>query len=46
VIGVTMAFLADWTTGSLSQVIAFTLVVIFLQVRPNGLFTDRTRGLA
>jgi urea transport system permease protein len=46
VIGVTMAFLADWTTGSLSQVIAFTLVVIFLQVRPNGLFTVRTRGLA
>ena len=40
------AYLADWTTGSLAQVITFVLVVVFLQVRPNGLFTVRTRGLA
>ncbi len=45
-IGVSMAFLADWTTGSLAQVIAFLLVVVLLQVRPQGLFTVRTRGLA
>lgn len=46
VIGVAMAFFADLTTGSLAQVLAFALVVIFLQVRPQGLFTVRTRGLA
>lgn len=45
-VGISMAFLADWTTGSLAQVIAFALVVIFLQVKPQGLFTVRTRGLA
>lgn len=46
VIGVAMAFFADLTTGSLAQVLAFALVVIFLQVRPQGLFTVRSRGLA
>ncbi|WES63985.1 urea ABC transporter permease subunit UrtB [Microbacter sp. GSS18] len=46
VIGVAMALFADWTTGSLAQVLAFVLVVIFLQIRPQGLFTVRTRGLA
>ncbi|WP_109209739.1 MULTISPECIES: urea ABC transporter permease subunit UrtB [Microbacterium] len=46
VIGIAMAFFADWTSGSLAQVLAFVLVVIFLQVRPQGLFTVRTRGLA
>ncbi|UDY25217.1 urea ABC transporter permease subunit UrtB [Nocardioides sp. Kera G14] len=45
-VGVSMAFLADWTTGSLAQVVAFVLVVIFLQAKPQGLFTVRTRGLA
>lgn len=45
-IGVAMALFADWTTGSLAQVLAFILVVIFLQIRPQGLFTVRTRGLA
>lgn len=46
VVGVSMAFMADWTTGSLAQVVAFVLVVIFLQVRPQGLVAIRTRGLA
>lgn len=45
-VGVVTAYLADWTTGSLAQVITFVLVVVFLQVRPNGLFTVRARGLA
>ncbi len=45
-LGISMAYLADWTTGSLAQVITFVLVVIFLQVKPQGLFTVRTRGLA
>ncbi len=46
VVGLAMAYFADWTTGSLAQVLAFILVVAFLQVRPQGLFTVRTRGLA
>lgn len=44
-VGITTAFLADWTTGSLAQVITFALVVVFLQIKPQGLFTVRTRGL-
>ncbi|WDF33232.1 urea ABC transporter permease subunit UrtB [Arthrobacter agilis] len=45
VVGVALALFADWTTGSLAQVLAFVLVVAFLQFRPQGLFTVRTRGL-
>jgi urea transport system permease protein len=45
IVGVSLAFFADWTTGSLAQVLAFVLVVVFLQFRPQGLFTVRTRGL-
>ncbi|QEO08906.1 urea ABC transporter permease subunit UrtB [Protaetiibacter larvae] len=44
-VGVAMAFFADWTTGSLAQVLVFALLVVFLQLRPQGLFTIRTRGL-
>lgn len=46
VIGVLMAFLTDWLSASMAQVVIFALVVIFLQLRPQGLFTVRTRGLA
>lgn len=46
VVGVLTAFLTDWSSGSMAQVIAFALVVVFLQVRPQGLFTVRTRALA
>ena len=45
-VGILTAFLTDWTSGSMSQVIVFALVVVFLQVRPQGLFTVRTRSLA
>jgi urea transport system permease protein len=45
-VGVVTAFLTDWTSGSMAQVLTFALVVIFLQVRPQGLFTVRTRSLA
>ncbi|WP_028048959.1 urea ABC transporter permease subunit UrtB [Cellulomonas sp. URHD0024] len=44
-VGVSLAFFADWTTGSMAQVLTFVLVVVFLQFRPQGLFTVRTRGL-
>ena len=33
------------TTASLAKVIVFVIIVIFLQVRPQGLFTVRTRSL-
>ena len=43
--GVALSYFADWTTGSMAQVLAFVLLVVFLQFRPQGLFTVRTRGL-
>jgi len=45
-VGVLTAYVTDWTSGSMAQVITFAIVVVFLQVRPQGLFTVRTRGLA
>lgn len=45
-VGVATAFLTNWTSGSMAQVFTFALVVIFLQVRPQGFFTVRTRSLA
>ena len=45
-VGVLTAFLTDQLSGSMAQVISFALVVVFLQVRPQGLFTVRTRSLA
>lgn len=45
-VGVVSAFLTDWTSGSMAQVITFALVVVLLTVRPQGLFTVRTRSLA
>jgi urea transport system permease protein len=45
-VGVVTAYLADWTTDTLAQVMVFVLVVVFLQLKPQGLFTVRTRGLA
>jgi urea transport system permease protein len=44
-VGIALAYFADWTTGSLAQVLTFILVIVFLQVRPQGLFTVRTRSL-
>jgi urea transport system permease protein len=45
-VGVVTAFVTDWSSGSMAQVITFAAVVVFLQVRPQGLFTVRTRSLA
>jgi len=45
-VGVLTAFLTDWSSGSTAQVVTFATVVVFLQIRPQGLFTVRTRGLA
>ncbi|MGD9794873.1 MAG: urea ABC transporter permease subunit UrtB [Acidimicrobiia bacterium] len=46
IVGVATAFITDWTSGSMAQVITFAMVVVFLTVRPQGLFTVRTRSLA
>jgi len=45
-VGIVMAYLTRWFSASMAQVVIFALVVVFLQVRPQGLFTVRTRGLA
>jgi urea transport system permease protein len=44
-VGVVLSCFASWTTGSLAQVLALILVIVFLQVRPQGMFTVRTRSL-
>lgn len=46
VVGIVLAFLTRWFSASMAQVVIFALVVVFLQIRPQGLFTVRTRGLA
>jgi len=45
-VGVVTAYLTDWISGSMAQVITFALVVVFLTVRPQGIFAVRTRSLA
>ncbi|WP_197381238.1 urea ABC transporter permease subunit UrtB [Mycolicibacterium mengxianglii] len=44
-IGFLNSFIEYNTTASLAKVILFVIIVIFLQVRPQGLFTVRTRSL-
>lgn len=45
-LGFLNSFIEYSTTASLAKVIVFALIVIFLQVRPQGMFTVRTRSLA
>lgn len=45
-LGMTNAFSEYFTSASLGKAILFVLVVAFLQFRPNGLVSFRTRGLA
>ena len=45
-LGMTNAFSEYFSTASLGKAIVFILVVVFLQFRPNGLVSFRTRGLA
>lgn len=45
-LGFLNSFIEYSTTASMAKVIVFALIVIFLQVRPQGLFTVRTRSLA
>ncbi|MGV0802491.1 urea ABC transporter permease subunit UrtB, partial [Mycolicibacterium elephantis] len=45
-LGFANSFIEYNTTASLAKVILFVIIVIFLQLRPQGLFTVRTRSLA
>ncbi len=44
-LGFLNSFIEYSTTASLAKVIVFVLIVVFLQARPQGLFTVRTRSL-
>ena len=44
-LGFLNSFIEYSTTASLAKVILFVIIVFFLQVRPQGLFTVRTRSL-
>lgn len=44
-LGLLNSFIEYSTTASVAKVIVFVLIVIFLQVRPQGLFAVKTRSL-
>ncbi|USI89414.1 urea ABC transporter permease subunit UrtB [Rhodococcus sp. D-6] len=44
-LGLLNSFIEYSTTASIAKVIVFVLIVIFLQVRPQGLFAVQTRSL-
>jgi len=44
-LGILRAFLTYYTDGSMAVVLTFLLIVVFLQLRPQGLFVVRTRSL-
>ncbi|MGB3772797.1 MAG: urea ABC transporter permease subunit UrtB [Rhodococcus sp. (in: high G+C Gram-positive bacteria)] len=44
-LGLLNSFIEFSTTASIAKVIVFVIIVIFLQVRPQGLFTVKTRSL-
>ncbi|MGB6181969.1 MAG: urea ABC transporter permease subunit UrtB [Rhodococcus sp. (in: high G+C Gram-positive bacteria)] len=44
-LGLMNSFIEFSTTASIAKVIVFVIIVIFLQVRPQGLFTVKTRSL-
>ena len=44
-LGLLNSFSEFWTSASLGKAIVFSAVIVFLQFRPNGLVSFRTRGL-
>lgn len=44
-LGLLNSFIEYSTTASIAKVIVFVIIVIFLQVRPQGLFAGKTRSL-
>jgi len=45
-LGILQATLEYSTTASVAKVMVFVVVVVFLQIRPQGIFSVRTRSLA
>lgn len=45
-LGLLNSFVEYSTTASIAKVIVFVVIVVFLQVRPQGLFAVKTRSLA
>jgi urea transport system permease protein len=44
-LGLVNSFSEYWTDASFAKVVVFVAIIAFLQVRPQGLFVLRTRGL-
>jgi urea transport system permease protein len=44
-IGILESFLVTATNGSVAKALMFVLIIVFLQLRPQGLFAVRTRSL-
>lgn len=44
-IGVFNTFFEYWTNASMGKVLIFALIIAFLQWRPSGLFSMKTRSL-
>lgn len=45
-IGLGQSFLESLTSGSMAKVLVLVAIVAFLQIRPQGIFTVKTRSLA
>jgi len=45
-LGILSSFFQYTTTASMAKVLVFVAIVVFLQVRPQGIVSVRTRGLA
>lgn len=44
-LGVLNAFVESWTSSTIGKAAVFAFVILFLQLRPNGVVPLRTRGL-
>lgn len=44
-LGMLNAFVEHWTSSTIGKAAVFAFVILFLQLRPNGVVTLRTRGL-
>lgn len=44
-LGMINAFVEHWTSSTIGKAAVFAFVILFLQIRPNGVVTLRTRGL-
>jgi urea transport system permease protein len=45
ILGVLNAYVEHWTSPTIGKAAVFAFVILFLQLRPNGVVSFRTRGL-